>query len=92
REETLQVVLFSLIWVWALLYLVLQLRPLLRKSRGEMRRVAELLSQLPNEVDVDTLVARVVMVGQPQPPGPPKNGRPAPIAQQRTRRRSIQFG
>ncbi|KXZ55666.1 hypothetical protein GPECTOR_2g1216 [Gonium pectorale] len=56
-----QVIMFSIAWVWGLAFLVLQLRPLLRKSHNEMRRIAELLSQLPGEVDCEALVTAVIL-------------------------------
>ncbi|KAG2501688.1 hypothetical protein HYH03_000190 [Edaphochlamys debaryana] len=61
RVQVQQVALFAIAWVWALLFLVLQVRPLLRRASNEMRRIAELLSQLPSEVDVEGLVMAVVL-------------------------------
>ncbi|EFJ49581.1 hypothetical protein VOLCADRAFT_89940 [Volvox carteri f. nagariensis] len=56
-----QIVMFCIAWVWGVLFLLLQLRPIVRKAQNEMRRVAELLSQLPPEVDCEALVAAVVL-------------------------------
>ncbi|KAG2430820.1 hypothetical protein HXX76_009796 [Chlamydomonas incerta] len=59
-----QIILFVIGWVWALIFISLLLRPFLRRAHQEMRRIAELLSQLPAEVDVENMVARVVMLGE----------------------------
>ncbi|GLC40592.1 hypothetical protein PLESTM_001090800 [Pleodorina starrii] len=59
-----QLVMFCVAWVFAALFLVLQLRPILRYAEYEMRRVAELLSQLPPEVDCEGMVTAVVLSGQ----------------------------
>ncbi|KAG2454201.1 hypothetical protein HYH02_001236 [Chlamydomonas schloesseri] len=59
--ETKQVILFVLAVVWAAAFVGLQLRPFLRRARLEMRRIAELLSQLPPEVEVEALMTRLVI-------------------------------
>ncbi|KAG2430819.1 hypothetical protein HXX76_009795 [Chlamydomonas incerta] len=59
--ETQQIILFVAACVWAFFFIAIQLRPFLRRAHLEMRRIAELLSQLPPEVDVETMVARVVL-------------------------------
>ncbi|KAG2445088.1 hypothetical protein HYH02_008955 [Chlamydomonas schloesseri] len=64
--ETQQIILFVAAWVWAFFFIVIQLRPYLRRAHLEMRRIAELLSQLPPEVDVEGMVARVVLGVAPQ--------------------------
>ncbi|EFJ45146.1 hypothetical protein VOLCADRAFT_94549 [Volvox carteri f. nagariensis] len=56
----LHVVLFILLWVIFGGFMVLMLFPLLRRISRERRRVAELLSQLPLELDVEKLVARAL--------------------------------
>ncbi|KAG2430818.1 hypothetical protein HXX76_009794 [Chlamydomonas incerta] len=60
-----QIILFVTGWVWAFIFTMLILRPFLRRAHQEMRRIAELLSQLPAEVDVETMVAQVVAFGFP---------------------------
>ncbi|KAG2445087.1 hypothetical protein HYH02_008954 [Chlamydomonas schloesseri] len=57
------IILFVVGWVWAVIFLLLLLRPFLRRAHLEMRRIAELLSQLPPEVDVESMVAQVVITG-----------------------------
>lgn len=42
-------------------FLALILRPFLAKTTNETRRIAELLSQLPPDIDVEGLVARAVI-------------------------------
>ena len=59
--ETKQIILFVLAVVWAVAFVWLQLRPFLRRARLEMRRIAELLSQLPPELEVEALMTRLVM-------------------------------
>ncbi|KAG2432647.1 hypothetical protein HXX76_008987 [Chlamydomonas incerta] len=59
--ETKQIILFVLAVVWAVAFVGLQLRPFLRRARLEMRRIAELLSQLPPELEVESLMTRLVM-------------------------------
>ncbi|PNH12263.1 hypothetical protein TSOC_000864 [Tetrabaena socialis] len=61
KVEVQQVAMFVISWLLALAFLVFQLRPFLRKALGETRRIAELLSQLPAEVNVEGLVMRVII-------------------------------
>ncbi|KAG2445524.1 hypothetical protein HXX76_000139 [Chlamydomonas incerta] len=58
-----QVIVFVLGWAWAFIFITLILRPFLRRTHLEMRRIAELLSHLPAEVDVEGMVAQVVVFG-----------------------------
>ncbi len=51
---------FCIAWAAALVFLVVMLRPIVREAKHEMRRVAELLSQLPPEVDCLDMVTAVV--------------------------------
>lgn len=51
------VILFVLSLVLSLLFLLLIFRPFIRRTAIEARQVAELLSQLPPEMDVEGLVA-----------------------------------
>ncbi|KXZ43614.1 hypothetical protein GPECTOR_85g344 [Gonium pectorale] len=62
-----QIVMFCVAWAWGLGFLVMQLRPLMRRTRSEMRRIAELLSQLPGEVDCEHLVMAVILGEQGAP-------------------------
>ncbi|KAG2488180.1 hypothetical protein HYH03_013321 [Edaphochlamys debaryana] len=65
-----QVLLLALAWIWALVFVLLLLQPLLRRSRNEMRRIAELLSQLPGEVDCEGMVIAAISAGgAPLPAG-----------------------
>ncbi|KXZ49203.1 hypothetical protein GPECTOR_22g793 [Gonium pectorale] len=94
REQRLQIALFSVIWIWVMWYLFLQLRPLLARCRRESKRMAELLCQLPNEVDVETLVARAIggaaaAAAQQQLDKQAAGGRSS--GPTKVRRRSIQF-
>ncbi|GLC42169.1 hypothetical protein PLESTM_001299600 [Pleodorina starrii] len=56
----LHIVLFLLFWAIFAVFLSLQLNPLLRRFAEERRRVAELLAQLPLELDVEKLVVRAL--------------------------------
>ncbi|GFR47567.1 hypothetical protein Agub_g9292 [Astrephomene gubernaculifera] len=92
RAQTLQIVLFVMAWVWALWYLLAQLRPLLHRSRAEMRRMAELLCQLPGEMDIEALVSRAIGVQQPPPPPAGKpSGHSVAVGGRSFHRRAIQF-
>ncbi|KAL6764391.1 hypothetical protein V8C86DRAFT_3084217 [Haematococcus lacustris] len=62
-----QVASFALSWVIMALFLLLVFRPFLDRVKNENKRVAELLSQLPAEVDVEGLVQRTAPAA-PQPP------------------------
>ncbi|PNH12265.1 Tiny macrocysts protein B [Tetrabaena socialis] len=79
KVEVQQVAMFAVAWVWALAFLVLQLRPFVRNAHNEMRRIAELLSQLPAEVDVEGLVMRVI-VGDTQRKASSAAGKPGKMA------------
>ncbi|GIL92642.1 hypothetical protein Vretimale_12579 [Volvox reticuliferus] len=74
-----QVVMFVIAWVWGAIFLLLQLRPIVRQAQHEMRRVAELLSQLPPEVDCEAMVTAVVL-GLEDQPLPGRIGRAATAA------------
>ncbi|KAG2425298.1 hypothetical protein HXX76_013879 [Chlamydomonas incerta] len=56
-----QIAMFVIGWIWALLFLLLQLRPLIMRAGREMRRIAELLSQLPPEIDCEGLVNAAIV-------------------------------
>jgi hypothetical protein len=56
-----QIALFCVSWVAALFFLLFMLRPILRKAQSEMRQVAELLSQLPPEIDCEGMVMAVTI-------------------------------
>ncbi|GLC75391.1 hypothetical protein PLESTF_001631800 [Pleodorina starrii] len=58
----LHIALFLLFWFIIAGFLVFQLYPLLRRISEERRRVAELMSQLPLELDVERLVGRALML------------------------------
>ncbi|GLC56209.1 hypothetical protein PLESTB_001080000 [Pleodorina starrii] len=58
----LHIVMFILFWVIFGGFMVILLFPLLKRIARERRRVAELLSQLPLELDVERLVARALGV------------------------------
>ncbi|GLI61040.1 hypothetical protein VaNZ11_003192 [Volvox africanus] len=73
RILVLHVVLFLVLWIVFAGFLILLLNPLLRRISKERRRIAELMSQLPLELDVERLVARalgtLMVAGAPGPPG-----------------------
>ncbi|GLC42489.1 hypothetical protein PLESTB_001103800 [Pleodorina starrii] len=56
----LHIILFLLFWVIFAGFLMFMLNPLLRRVSQERRRIAELMSQLPLELDVERLVARAL--------------------------------
>ncbi|KAL6764362.1 hypothetical protein V8C86DRAFT_1584387 [Haematococcus lacustris] len=56
-----QIASFALTWVIMALFLLFVFRPFLNRVKNETKRVAELLSQLPAEVDVEGLVQRWLM-------------------------------
>ncbi|GLC41265.1 hypothetical protein PLESTM_001177800 [Pleodorina starrii] len=60
RIMVLHVVLFLVLWVVFAGFLILLLNPLLKRISKERRRIAELMSQLPLELDVEKLVARAL--------------------------------
>ncbi|KAG2431968.1 hypothetical protein HYH02_013184 [Chlamydomonas schloesseri] len=91
-----QVILFVIGWVWALLCVALVLRPFLRRSHYELRRIAELLSYLPPEVDAEGMVARVVVLGaSPAETAPVTAGgpgfQPPRLAMSATNNKSMRF-
>ncbi|GIL68043.1 hypothetical protein Vafri_21326 [Volvox africanus] len=73
RILVLHVVLFLVLWIVFAGFLILLLNPLLRRISKERRRIAELMSQLPLELDVERLVARalgtLMVAGAPGLPG-----------------------
>ncbi|GFR46560.1 hypothetical protein Agub_g8152, partial [Astrephomene gubernaculifera] len=56
----LHIVLFLMLWVVFICFLVFLLNPLIKRTTKERRRIAELMSQLPLELDVEKLVARAL--------------------------------
>lgn len=58
--RTVHIVLFVISWLLAIAFLVFMFRPLMRRVATESRQVAELLSQLPPEMDVEGLVAQAM--------------------------------
>ncbi|GLC53515.1 hypothetical protein PLESTB_000757900 [Pleodorina starrii] len=69
---TQQIIMFVIAWLWAAMFLIFQLRPFVRQAQNEMRRVAELLSQLPPEVDCESMVKAVVLGNQTQQQSQPQ--------------------
>ncbi|GLI68263.1 hypothetical protein VaNZ11_012618, partial [Volvox africanus] len=55
-QGTIHTVVFAIAWVLWALYLWLLLKPYLQISSTETKRVAEMLSQLPSELDVEGMV------------------------------------
>jgi hypothetical protein len=51
---------FIISLVWALFLWLGLARPMLRRSGKESRQIAEMLSQLPPEMDVEGLVAQAI--------------------------------
>ncbi|GLI60726.1 hypothetical protein VaNZ11_002824 [Volvox africanus] len=56
----LHILLFLIFWIIFGGFLLFMLNPLLRRIANERRRIAELMSQLPLELDVERLVARAL--------------------------------
>ncbi|GIL50716.1 hypothetical protein Vafri_6834 [Volvox africanus] len=56
----LHIILFLIFWIIFGGFLLFMLNPLLRRISNERRRIAELMSQLPLELDVERLVARAL--------------------------------
>ncbi|GIL43455.1 hypothetical protein Vafri_932 [Volvox africanus] len=54
---------FSLVlsWLLAVAFIFMQLRPFVRANRVETQRIARMLSELPPEVDIEAIVARVLL-------------------------------
>ncbi|KAG2423146.1 hypothetical protein HXX76_015531 [Chlamydomonas incerta] len=71
----LHIILFLLLWVIFAGFLFILLNPLIKRVTKERRRIAELMSQLPLELDVEKLVGRALgavpnaNAQQPQQPG-----------------------
>ncbi|KAG2494507.1 hypothetical protein HYH03_007275 [Edaphochlamys debaryana] len=57
----LHIILFLMLWVILAGFVFLLLQPLLRRVTKERRRIAELMSQLPLELDVEKLVSRALL-------------------------------
>ncbi|KAG2494502.1 hypothetical protein HYH03_007271 [Edaphochlamys debaryana] len=57
----LHIILFLMLWVIFAGFVFLLLQPLLRRVTKERRRIAELMSQLPLELDVEKLVSRALL-------------------------------
>ncbi|PNH09202.1 Tiny macrocysts protein B, partial [Tetrabaena socialis] len=72
KVEIQQIAMFAIAWIWAVAFLGLQLRLFLRNSHNEMRRIAELLSQIPAECNVEELITRVIVAkDEPKVPAVP---------------------
>jgi hypothetical protein len=56
----LHIVLFVLSWTATFAFVVFIFKPFLRRVQAESRRVAELLSQLPADMDVEALVEQAL--------------------------------
>jgi hypothetical protein len=56
-------VVFVLSLVGALLLWLALIRPTLKRAGRETRQIAEMLSQLPPEMDVEAIIAQVVLGG-----------------------------
>ncbi|KAG2495534.1 hypothetical protein HYH03_006477 [Edaphochlamys debaryana] len=56
----LHILLFVLLWVCLAAFFMLLLNPLVARYKKEKRRIAELMSQLPLELDVEKLVGRAL--------------------------------
>ena len=54
------VVVFVISLTWAFVMWLWLVRPMLRHSGKESRQIAEMLSQLPPEMDVEGLVAQAI--------------------------------
>ncbi len=71
---TLHAVAFALTLVIVACFAMFMLRPLLVAASGETRRIAELLSQLPKDIDIEAVVQEVIQNASgtaPPPPPPP---------------------
>jgi hypothetical protein len=55
-----QIIVFAVSWVLALLYLLAVLKPFLSRNRHEVDRMADMLSQLPPDMDVELLVEQAL--------------------------------
>lgn len=82
------IILFVMNWVLALMFLITMFRPFIRRTTIEARQVAELLSQLPPEMDVEGLVASAMTSTKRKgertrgmPPGYTAPGLPSAYAQ-----------
>ncbi len=60
RVTALHIACFALSLVIMLFFIVFMLRPLLAVATCETRRIAELLSQLPKEIDIESEVQAVI--------------------------------
>lgn len=54
------VVVFVISLLWALFMWLMIVRPMLKHSGKESRQIAEMLSQLPAEMDVEGLVTQAI--------------------------------
>lgn len=74
RVEMLHVVLVVLSWLLAGVFLLFMMRPFLAKTQRETERIAEMLSLLPHDSDVEGMVQKALAVarlggkGQPRRP------------------------
>ncbi|KAG2488727.1 hypothetical protein HYH03_012727 [Edaphochlamys debaryana] len=68
----LHVVLFILLMVVFVLFILLVFMPLLRRMNQEKRRIAEMMSQLPTELDVMKLVSAALVGSKPGGDNPDK--------------------
>ena len=55
------IIVFIVSLVWAVVIWLAVVRPMMRRVRKETRQVAEMLSQLPAEMDVESLVAQALV-------------------------------
>ncbi|PNH03659.1 Tiny macrocysts protein B [Tetrabaena socialis] len=56
-----QIAIFAIMWVMLAVFSLVALRPFVPFAKNEMRRIAELLSQLPEEANAEGLVMRVII-------------------------------
>jgi hypothetical protein len=64
QVRTVHVVVFVLSLFGALLLWLGLVRPTLKAAGKESRQIAEMLSQLPPEMDVEAIIAQVVLGGE----------------------------
>jgi hypothetical protein len=67
RVSTWQMIIFAISWVLAVAYVLAALKPFLSRNRHEVDRMADMLSQLPPDMDVELLVEKALY---------PERGRP----------------
>jgi hypothetical protein len=62
RVLSMHIILFAMSWIITLLYLVLVYKPFLRHGDGEVKSIAKMLSQMPPDMDVESLVEQVLLI------------------------------